>query len=130
MLARSDHDFVLNESRPRRRASRSKPDARAAVLLRTLFRNPGRTVLGASSAALAVGIMINAMVLQTGQHPAPFFRSFAEPARPAPNAVVMRLPPARPVDLTNARRGRVRINRTRLGSVRSTLILPSRNWRH
>jgi hypothetical protein len=93
MLARSDHDFVLNDAKPRRRKGR--PPSRAALLLRTAFRNPGRTVVGASSAAFAVAIAINAMVMQGGPHPAPFFRPAVEVLRPAAAPV----PPTRPADL-------------------------------
>jgi hypothetical protein len=93
MLARSDHDFVLNDAKPRRRKGR--PPSRAALLVRSAFRNPGRTVVGASSAAFAVAIAINAMVMQGGPHPAPFFRPPVEVLRPAAAPV----PPTRPADL-------------------------------
>ncbi|MFO1149303.1 MAG: peptidoglycan-binding domain-containing protein [Alsobacter sp.] len=93
MLARSDHDFVLNDAKPRRR--KGKPPTRAALLLRTAFRNPGRTVVGAASAAFAVAIAINAMVMQGGPHPAPFFRPPVDVLRPAQAPV----PPSRPADL-------------------------------
>jgi hypothetical protein len=93
MLARSDHDFVLNDAKPRRRKSR--PPSRTALLVRTAFRNPGRTVVGASSAAFAVAIAINAMVMQGGPHPAPFFRPPVEVLRP----VAAPVPPSRPADL-------------------------------
>lgn len=93
MLARSDHDFVLHEARPRRRSARN--GSRAAMLLRTALRHPGRTVVGASSAAFAVAIALNALVMQGGPHPAPFFRPSVEVLRPASAPV----PPSRPADL-------------------------------
>ena len=90
MLARTDHDFVLEEQRPRRAAKRT----RRLAMFRTLFRNPGRTVVGASAAAVGVAIIVNALALQGGPHPAPFFKPTREvKEQPAP------LPPARPVNL-------------------------------
>jgi hypothetical protein len=97
MLARSDHDFVLSQPRSAqqgkgRRKPAEKPSRWMAVL-RALFRNPGRTVVGAAGTALSVAIAVNAMLMQGGPHPAPFFRPPVEVLRPAP------LPPARPTDL-------------------------------
>lgn len=90
MLARTDHDFVLEEQRPRRAAKRT----RRLAMFRTLFRNPGRTVVGASAAAVGVAIIVNALALQGGPHPAPFFKPAREvKEQPAP------LPPARPANL-------------------------------
>jgi hypothetical protein len=91
MLARTDHDFVLEERRPRRAAKR----VRRLAVLRSLFRNPGRTIVGASAAAVGVAIIVNALALQGGPHPAPFFRTPHEAREPATP-----LPPARPAALT------------------------------
>lgn len=97
MLARSDHDFVLSQPRSAQQGKgRRKPAERPSrwmAVLRTLFRNPGRTIVGAAGTALSVAIAVNAMLMQGGPHPAPFFRPPVEVLRPAP------LPPARPNDL-------------------------------
>lgn len=86
MLARTDNDFVVTQTRQPRRAGRrqAKPQ-----ILRIAFRRPGRIVAGAAGAAVAVGILVNALALQGGPHPAPFFRA-AEAPHAAP------LPPQRP----------------------------------
>jgi cytoskeletal protein RodZ len=90
MLARTDHDFVLEEQRPRRAAKRT----RRLAMLRTLFRSPGRTIVGASAAAVGVAIIVNALALQGGPHPAPFFKPAKEVKEQAAP-----LPPARPANL-------------------------------
>lgn len=94
MLARSDHDFVLSGPKPRRRAAKPRP-SRAAAILWTLFRHPGRTAVGAAGTALSLGIIVNALLMQGGPHPAPFFKPPVEVWRPT-NAPV---PPIRPSDL-------------------------------
>lgn len=99
MLARSDHDFVLEERRPRRGAGK-RGTRRWTAVFSTLFRNPGRTIVGATAAAVGVGILVNALALQGGPHPAPLFRP-APAARPAPTpapAQATPLPPVRPVE--------------------------------
>ena len=93
MLARTDHDFVLEEQRPRRAAKRT----RRLAMFRTLFRNPGRTIVGASAAAVGVAIIVNALALQGGPHPAPLFKPAREvKEQPAP------MPPARPSNLAQS----------------------------
>lgn len=95
MLARTDHDFVLSQPKAggkSRRKPAQKP-SRAMAVLRTMFRNPGRTIVGAAGTALSIAIVANAM-MQNGPHPAPFFRPPVEVLRPAP------LPPSRPVELS------------------------------
>jgi hypothetical protein len=94
MLARSDHDFVLSGPKTRRKAVQRKP-SRTLVVLRALFRNPGRTIVGAAGTALSLAIVVNALMMQGGPHPAPFFKPPVEIWRPT-NAPV---PPARPSDL-------------------------------
>lgn len=91
MLARSDHDFVLEDRKPRR-SSGKRGARRWTAVLTTVFRNPGRTVVGAAAAAVGVGILVNALALQGGPHPAPFFKppQAQKPAAP--------LPPARPAE--------------------------------
>lgn len=105
-LARSDHDFVLSQTvRPRRSAQGRRKPSRFAALA-PLLRNPGRTIVGAASAALAVGIVLNALAMQEGRHPAPFFRTADSPltaVMPAPSAQVPAvLPPVRPAALAAA----------------------------
>ncbi|MHB2169715.1 hypothetical protein ACX9GQ_22275, partial [Alsobacter sp. R-9] len=85
MLARADHDFVLEERRPRKGAR--KRGRRVFAVVSTLFRNPGRTIVGAAAAAVGVGILVNALALQGGPHPAPFFKAppkAERTAQPAP----------------------------------------------
>ena len=96
MLARSDHDFVLEERRPRRGAAK-RGARRWTAVLSTLFRNPGRTIVGATAAAVGVGILVNALALQGGPHPAPLFRP-APPPKPASAQPAAPLPPARPAE--------------------------------
>ena len=57
-----------------------------------MARVPGRVYLGAAVSAVIVGIAVNALTLQRGRHPAPFFAPARQPARPAPAA----LPPVHP----------------------------------
>lgn len=98
MLARTDHDFVLSSSKPKRRSQRREPRSWAGTgwaVAKTLFRNPGRTIVCAAGSAFSIGILVNALALQGGPHPAPFFRAPVEVWRPV-NAPI---PPARPVDL-------------------------------
>ncbi len=59
-----------------------------------LVRSPVRTVSGAAAAAIVVGIFVNALALQGGPHPAPFFHHAAEPQAP----VAAPLPPLRPAE--------------------------------
>lgn len=94
-LARTDHDFVLTQSPRQRRARKDAATSRLAWL-RPLLRNPAQTVVGAASAAVAVGILLNAMAFQEGRHPAPFFAPAPAPAARVPT------PPARPVALTGS----------------------------
>ncbi len=107
-LARSDHDFILAEE-PRRkpRAAPSKAGKatgparprKAFVSLAFLTQRPGRTIAGAALTALVTGITLNAVMFQTGRHPAPLFgapQSVAASARPATPAVAP-MPAPRPV---------------------------------
>ena len=105
-LARSDHDFVLSQTvRPRRTAQGRRQPSRFAVLA-PLLRNPGRTIVGAASAALAVGIVLNALAMQEGRHPAPFFRTADAPLTAVMPATTGQapamLPPVRPAALAAA----------------------------
>ena len=105
-LARSDHDFVIAEE-PRRKP-RAAPAARAAeasprkrnVVLAFLMRRPGRTLAGVMVAALVTGIVLNAVMFQTGHHPSPLFGS-PRAAAPAPKSVAAAppLPAPRPASL-------------------------------
>lgn len=85
-MARSDRDFVLEED---------DSPSRARLALRLMLERPvevaGVLVLVAASAA----ILVNALFLQQGQHPAPLFRSagVAAPAADSPP-----LPPVRQVE--------------------------------
>ena len=105
-LARSDHDFVIAEE-PRRKP-RAAPAAKAAeasprkrnVVLAFLMRRPGRTLAGVVVAAVVTGIVLNAVMFQTGYHPSPLFGS-PRAAAPAPKSVAAAppLPAPRPASL-------------------------------
>lgn len=107
-LARTDHDFILAEE-PRRkpraapaRAAKATGPARsrpAFAALAFLTRRPGRTIAGATITALVTGVILNAVMFQTGRHPAPLFggpQSVAASARSA-GQVAPPLPAPRPV---------------------------------
>jgi hypothetical protein len=84
-LARSDHDFVIAEE-PRRKpraakAAEASPRKRNVVLA-FLMRRPGRTLAGVMVAALVTGIVLNAVMFQTGYHPSPLFGSPRAAAAP------------------------------------------------
>ncbi len=75
-LARTDHDFVVAESR-RRKAAPTGPLAVLAALLRLTIRlaaYPNR-VLGGLVFAITAAILVNALLLQHSRHPAPLFHS-------------------------------------------------------
>jgi hypothetical protein len=80
-LARSDLDFVIAEE-PRRKPRAPKAAPKSATLARMraaslplafLTRRPVRTIVGATATALVTGIILNAVMFQTGRHPAPLF---------------------------------------------------------
>jgi hypothetical protein len=101
VLARTDHDFVLSQERRPRRASRAKRKPARAAWIRAMFRNPGATAVGAAGAAVAVGIVINALAFQNAPHPAPMFgRPLGETVKLSGIPTV--LPPSRPADLSAA----------------------------
>jgi hypothetical protein len=93
-LARTDHDFVLAAPRAKRRRRQKTPFSRLA-LLALLRDRPGRVVGFATGGGLAIGILVNALLLQGGPHPAPLFGE--KPASTLP--AVPALPPARPAEL-------------------------------
>jgi hypothetical protein len=101
VLARTDHDIVLSQERRPRRASRAKRKPARAAWIRAMFRNPGATAVGAAGAAVAVGIVINALAFQNAPHPAPMFgRPLGETVKLSGIPTV--LPPSRPADLSAA----------------------------
>jgi hypothetical protein len=89
-LARADHDFVLAQPSRRRGVQEVRPN-RFAFLL----RRPGRLIVLVTSAGVLTGIVLNAVMFQTGQHPAPLFA--AHRAQPQAQQVAPRVPapPAR-----------------------------------
>ncbi len=110
-LARSDLDFVVAEE-PRRKPRAAKAPAAKPVRkgrfasLAFLTRRPARTLAGVTIAAVATGITLNAVLFQTGRHPAPLFGAPgvttavlkpAAPPMPAPRPVALAQPaPAAP----------------------------------
>ena len=92
-LARSDHDFTISarpDAASARRGSKAagadaargaaqraaakppKPVARSG-LIGILTARPARSIAGAAIAAIALGIVVNALALQKARHPAPLF---------------------------------------------------------
>jgi len=72
-------------------------------LLRFVRRNP-RGLIGGGAAAAAVGtILVNALYLQPGPHPAPIFAVKARPVSGDQADAVVTLPRPRPADLFSAR---------------------------
>jgi len=116
-LARSDLDFVVAEE-PRRKPRAASAKVAASPLRKARFsfafltRRPARTLAGVVVAALATGVALNAVLFQTGHHPAPLFGgpraiaaasktlAVAAPPMPAPRPVS--LPQPAPVNATPA----------------------------
>ena len=110
-LARSDLDFVVAEE-PRRKPRAASANAAAAkaqaarprkrhFLLALLLRRPGRTLAGVVVAAFVTGIVLNALMFQTGSHPSPLFGG-PRVAASAPKTLVASTPPTpapRPANL-------------------------------
>ena len=96
-LARSDLDFVVTEE-PRRKPRAAPAKAQVAspprrrLSLAFLTRRPARTLAGVVVAALATGIALNAVMFQTGHHPAPLFGGPRAVAS-APKTVAVAPPP-------------------------------------
>jgi hypothetical protein len=70
-LARSDRDFLSEDDRP---ASSDVVEA-----LHFLLRRPAEILGVLTMAGLSAAILFNALVMQSGTHPAPFFPSRAQP---------------------------------------------------
>lgn len=85
---------ILNhDDMPRRRASKrsAADDVERGFAVRILLHSPKDTVAGAIAAVAVIAIIVNAMFLQAGRHPAPMFGSVttfpaiaASPANPMP----------------------------------------------
>lgn len=91
-LARADHDFVL--AQPSRRRAQEAQASRFSFLL----RRPGRIILFVTSAGVLTGIVLNAVMFQSGPHPAPLFglqRAQQQQAQPMPAAPRVPSPPPR-----------------------------------
>ena len=120
-FARSDQDFLLVEE-PRRRP-RSEPRAQGRARkpatphgLASFRMRPGRTIAGATAAALLTGIVLNATMFQSSRHPAPLFGSAreviiapravdnasAQATTPLAAPVSMPMPTPRPIESTAA----------------------------
>jgi hypothetical protein len=89
-LARVRGEPVLSQGAAARPSSETLL-RRLARLLKTV---PARVYLGAALSSVLVGIAVNALVLQRGRHPAPFFRA-AAPAGSSPASAPAAPPPAR-----------------------------------
>jgi peptidoglycan hydrolase-like protein with peptidoglycan-binding domain len=73
----------------------AEPSARVRALLNGLRRRPIDTAAGILAVGAVAVIMINALFLQSGPHPAPIFANRPPPAAAGPAVV---LPKARPAD--------------------------------
>jgi hypothetical protein len=103
---------MLTEDVPRRapRKPRATPGAKAGARptsgrsLRLppwasrLTQRPLRTICGATFAAVITGIIVNALVLQRGPHPAPLFTRASDMAR----TVSVPVPPSRPAEFAGS----------------------------
>jgi Putative peptidoglycan binding domain len=94
-LARSDHDFVVNEPRPRRQTPRVGIGDILFGCLRLAYRAaayPNR-VAAALLILVLIAIAINALVLQRSPHPAPLFgKTLPVQATPVPTPPVNQAP--------------------------------------
>lgn len=125
-LARTDHDFYLAEdadeapragraadraagrasgrsravsvAAPARKLPRpSLPTVHVPAFVRRFARQPMRSLVGFTFSGLMIGIVVNALVLQHGPHPAPLFGRGQVP--PAPPVTAIPVPPPRPAAL-------------------------------
>ncbi len=116
-LARTDHDFTIRQdSRPARRLKSAAAVPSRLALLSLLWRHRGRSAGLLFASALIAGVVVNALLLQDGSHPAPLFKpTLAQTAQgassdprdgasaPVPAQGVRQiLPPQRPAQLAAA----------------------------
>jgi hypothetical protein len=88
-----------DEMPPRRRGARAVAiEVERGLLMRVLLHSPKDTVAGALAFATVVAIIVNALFLQTGHHPAPMFGSVVVMPTPAALAPANPLPRPRPVE--------------------------------
>lgn len=86
-LARSRGDFVL--SRPSRGVRKAGVARRLLARARSI---PARVLVGAALTAVFVGVAVNALMLQSHRHPAPFFAPAPVASAPAAAGSVTALP--------------------------------------
>jgi hypothetical protein len=83
----------------RRRGARAVAiEAERGLLMRVLLHSPKDTVAGALAFATGAAIIVNALFLQTGHHPAPMFGSVVVMPQAAALAPANPLPRPRPVE--------------------------------
>jgi len=88
-----------DDDMPRRRASRARAevDVERGLAMRILLHNPKDVIAGGIALIAIMAVIVNALFLQAGRHPAPMFGSAAAlPAVAMPPA--NHLPRARPVE--------------------------------
>jgi putative peptidoglycan binding protein len=91
---------ILNDNDlPRRRGSRAiaADDVERGLAMRILLHSPKDVVAGGVALAAVIAIIINALFLQAGRHPAPMFRSATALPAVAMSPASL-LPRPRPVD--------------------------------
>src|ERR1700738_61007 len=82
----------------RRRGARAVAiEAERGLLIRVLLHSPKDTFAGAMAFATVVAIIVNALFLQTGHHPAPMFGSVVAMPQPG-SAAANLLPRPRPLE--------------------------------
>lgn len=78
----------------------------AAPPLRWLVQRPRDSIAAMVAVAAAVTILINALFMQSGPHPAPIFANKPPPAPPAPAAAIVPQPVAAKVEIPQTARAR------------------------
>lgn len=104
---------TIDDQRPRRRRrpreAEFEPDSEHGLVMRIFLRSPKDVIAGALAFVAICAILVNALFMQAGRHPAPMFGSVvtlpavaSAPAgpmpRPRPVEADVPLPEARPVD--------------------------------
>ncbi|HKG99641.1 MAG TPA: peptidoglycan-binding protein, partial [Bradyrhizobium sp.] len=92
--------IAKDDNMPRRRGARAvavQADAERGLAMRILLHSPKDTAVGALAFAAVAAIIINALFLQRGYHPAPMFGSVV--VMPATGSVsTSPLPRRRPIE--------------------------------
>jgi rhodanese-related sulfurtransferase len=95
--------------RTRRRAAAPPPQSARRSVMAVFTARPGVTLTGLAAAALLTGVIVNALFLQRGPHPAPLFAAappmrepVRQPVAPAPPPALTPTPVPRPAQFSTA----------------------------